>query len=403
MRRHYRDVLVANPPDPNLKFCVIVPARNEEELLPSALQALAEQKQLDGSPLPYSSYEVIVLINNSSDLSRQVAEEFQRLYPKLRLYVAERNLDNSHAHAGYVRRLLMDEACRRLENVGAGSLLILSTDSDTRVAPNWIARNSQEIARGAQVVGGRIVVLPCEQDSLDSAAQEIYRYDHVYRRLVCWIEDRWDPEPHDPWPRHHQHFGASLAITPRAYQAARRLPPRRYLEDVSFYDMLVSRDIKIRHSNAVRVFTSGRLNGRTRFGLSRQLSDWQGSRKRLAGIRVESARFLSHLFRTRRQLRRFWLDYRQTQEIAPHVAEESAAALGLPFRQIIQTVQAARYFGALLRDLEFYERCRAMWPEWIRLASLPRAVDELVAAFDADRLRRRRSAEMPAVTAANRF
>ncbi len=55
------DVSVAEPPSRDLQACVIVPARNEEELLPLALRALAGQKSLDGAPLPRSSYEVIVL------------------------------------------------------------------------------------------------------------------------------------------------------------------------------------------------------------------------------------------------------------------------------------------------------------------------------------------------------
>src|SRR6202451_4345676 len=306
MRKRWREVLVAEPPPKNLQATVVMPARNEEDLLPSALQALADQKMLNGASLRHDSYEVILLINNSTDGTKQVAEHFKRLYPTLHLHAVERTFDKSHAHIGYVRRLLMDEACRRLESGGRPGGLILSTDSDSRVSPNWICRNSEEIARGADAVGGRIVVLPCEQDSMDSAARNIYRYDHVYRRLVCWLEDRWDPEPHDPWPRHYQHFGASLAITPRAYQAAKRLPPRRYLEDVAFYDALIRHDIRVRHSNAVRVFTSGRVDGRTRFGLSRQLKDWQGSRTRLVHMRVESADFLHQLFKTRRQLRRLW-------------------------------------------------------------------------------------------------
>lgn len=387
MRRRYREALVAEPPHPKTEFCVIVPARNEEELLPSALQALSEQKMLNGAWRSHESYEVILLINNTTDRSMQVAKSFQRLYSSLQLRVIERNFDRSHAHIGHVRRLLMDEACQRLEDLNVSRGLILSTDSDSRVAPNWISRNAEEVSKGADVVGGRIIVSPCEQESLHSATQALYRYDHLYRRLVSWVEDRWDPEPHDPWPRHYHHFGASLAITPEAYRAARRLPPRRFLEDLAFYDALLLRDIRVRHANTVRVFTSARVAGRTRFGLSRQLNDWQDSGKRLHGVRVESARFLEHLFRTRNQLRNLWKCRHEVREVRPEHVSEISRALDMPERALVEAVREARFFGALLRDLRFCERCRAACPPWARLARLADVVDQLKSDFQAEHQR----------------
>lgn len=397
MRKPRSEALVPETPTRGLQACIVLPARNEENFLPSALQALAEQKTLDGRPLPHDAYEVILLINNSTDRTRGVAESFQRLYPSLQLHVVERNFDRSHAHIGHVRRLLMDEACRRLEILGRLESLVLSTDSDSRVASNWICRNSDEIARGAEIVGGRIVVLPCEQDGMDAATQDIYRHDHLYRRLVCWVEHRCDPEPYDPWPRHYQHFGASLAITPRAYRAAGGIPPRRYLEDVAFYEALVRHDLRIRHSNLVRVFTAGRLNGRTRFGLSRQLKDWQAARKRLLHMRVESMRFLEELFKTRRQMRLLWVDRRHTPEHRNLLADDLAAALGVPARWLVERTQTARHFGLLLSELRFYERFRGMWPNALRLEKLEVVVQELRSAFEAGRHTRIGSAHLCSV------
>jgi hypothetical protein len=397
MRKRRREALVPEAPSSKLQACVVLPARNEEDLLPAALYALAEQKTLAGKPLSHDAFEILLLINNSTDRTRCVADSFQRLYPSLHLHVVERNFDKSHAHIGHVRRLLMDEACRRLETLGRFEGLILSTDSDSRVAPNWICRNADEIARGAEAVGGRIVLLPCEQDAMDSMTQEIYRYDHLYRRLVGWIENRCDPEPHDPWPRHYQHFGASLAITPRAYRAAGRMPPRRYLEDVAFYNALVGRDIRLRHSNLVRVFTAGRLNGRARFGLSRQLKDWQASRKRLPCLRVESARFLEELFKTRRQLRRLWLDHRHIPRNCRVLADDLAAALGVSAQWLVDRTQTSRYFGLLLSEVRFYERFREMWPDAVRLEKLERVVQELRTSFEAARPMHTRSPQLCAV------
>ncbi|MGA8027867.1 MAG: glycosyltransferase, partial [Bryobacteraceae bacterium] len=96
----------------------MVPVRNEEDLLPAALRALAEQKTLRGGALSHDCYEVILLINNTTDASPDIARSFKRLYPTFRLHIAERDFGRSEAHIGHVRRLLMDEACRRLESAG---------------------------------------------------------------------------------------------------------------------------------------------------------------------------------------------------------------------------------------------------------------------------------------------
>lgn len=378
-----RETLVTTPPSAKLQACIIVPVRNEEDLLPSALRALAEQKTVSGGILFHELYEVILLINNTTDRSRQAAESFLRLYPTFRLHIVERSFSKSRAHVGHARRLLMDEACRRLKTVGDSRAAILSTDADSQVAPNWIACNQEELAAGADAVGGRIVIPACEKDLLDPAARELHRYDQMYRRLVCWIEDRLDPQPHDPWPRHHQHFGVSLAVKPQVYKAAGRLPPRRCFEDLAFYDALIRYDVRVRHSNKVKVFTSARLVGRTRAGLSTQLSYWAKRGKSALRIPVESGAFLEQMFAARHDLRLLWLSYQTTRELPAGHVQEVSAKTGIKASQIAVEVRTARTFGLLIERLRFYEMFRKTWPDWVRLAPLRCAIEELLESFKA--------------------
>ena len=377
MPRSPRPLLLPEPPDPSLRACVIIPARNEQESLPGALRALAEQTCGRGTPLPYELYEVILLINNTTDNSRAVAGQFQRLYPGFRLYIAERNLRTSAAHVGWARRLLMDEAFRRLEHSEAVDAAILSTDADTRVAPNWIFRNLIELQNGADVIGGRVVVSTAEEDLLTQETRTVQKLDHVYRRLVSWTEDRFDPEAHDPWPRHHHHFSASLAIRPHVYRAVGGVPPRRFLEDVAFYDRLRRYDVRIRHSNTVRVFTSARLASRTKFGLGRLLSDWQKSGAAALHAPVETRAFLEYLFSTRRRLRALW----QGKDEAAASLIELSYSTGLRRSTLASEAQQARCFGTLLERIGFYAGCRRTWPEWKRLAPLDTVVEEMYDAF----------------------
>jgi hypothetical protein len=373
-----RDLLKADPPDPRLQACVILPIRNEQELLAEALFPLANQRTEAGAKLPYADYEVLALINNSSDTSIQIAREFARRHPEFRLHIFERQLPDRYAHIGYVRRLLMDSACSRLIDMRPHGA-ILSTDADTRVAPNWIAVNLSELHRGADAVGGRIFTRADERAPLDRGIACMQRLDQSYRRLVSWIESRFDPEPYDPWPRHHQHFGSSLAITADAYATVGGVPPRRYFEDLALYSALRRRDFRIRHSLRVRVQTSARLDGRTKFGWSRTLAEWQQAGKAASRIKVESRRFLEFMFETRRMLRQAWERKRLGHDDVLITA--LCSRFRCSYAEVADPIADNRYFGELLDAARFYERCRTAWPEWERLQPLEDAVQEMLTLY----------------------
>lgn len=60
---------------------VIVPVRNEAQTLEATLSALTYQIDLNGSKLDRRRYEVILLANNCSDNSAEIARHFARLHP----------------------------------------------------------------------------------------------------------------------------------------------------------------------------------------------------------------------------------------------------------------------------------------------------------------------------------
>ena len=56
----------------------------------------------------------------------------------------------------------MDVACARLESVGRVDGLLATTDADSVVAPDWIARQLEAIGAGAEAIGGEILLDPAE-------------------------------------------------------------------------------------------------------------------------------------------------------------------------------------------------------------------------------------------------
>jgi hypothetical protein len=326
-------------PRPELLASIIIPAKDEVENLPTTLAALAAQTTLAGQLLPPNSFEIIVLANNCADDTAAVVRQQAQRFPHLVLHVAELCLPAAKAHVGRARRLLMDEACARLEQVGRPAGIIASTDADTRVAPNWLAAIQAEILAGADAVGGRILT-----EITGRALQPLRRIqarDAAYRQLCARLEDLIDPTAIDPWPRHHQHFGASLALTARAYRQVGGLPNVRFLEDEALCQALRRHDLGLRHSPVVQVLTSARRQGRVEVGLSWQLREWLHMSQQQREPQVAAPAQLAALWQLRRQLRGYWASR------PDHQSPLLAAQLSLPADVLLARVRHAATFGKL--------------------------------------------------------
>ncbi|MFN8540418.1 MAG: glycosyltransferase family A protein [Thermomicrobiales bacterium] len=212
--------LVGIPPLPECEATVIIPARDEADRIGTTLRALAEQRDLDGRPLDRWRYEVIVLANNCDDGTAGVVRRFAQAERMPTLHVSELLLPPDLANVGTARRLLMDEACQRLLGNHRPRGVIASLDADTRPAPTWLAATLREIARGADAVGRRIITDPGERATLPHGARLRHLRDVAFRMLLAEVEALLDPVAHDPWPRHFQHFGASMAVTAATYRRA---------------------------------------------------------------------------------------------------------------------------------------------------------------------------------------
>ena len=286
LRRARPDIF--GPVSSLLRWSVIVPARNEEEALPRLVAALDAQafpasgeaadarppRPASPSPFATGEAEAIVLLNNCTDRSEAVLAGLAASRPWLRWRHVR--LAAPEAHVGRARQIAMDAACARLLRAGNRGGAILSTDADTAPAPDWIAQTAAEVSRGADAVGGRAMLPAGERASLAPGVRRFYLLDLAYRRALEELRGLYAPEPHDPLPRHHHHFGASLAVTAEAYARAGGLPAIRTSEDAALVDALLGTGARLRHSPAVRVRTSARATGRASGGLADAFAWWAG-------------------------------------------------------------------------------------------------------------------------------
>lgn len=367
---------IARPPLPQCRVCVIVPVRNEAEVLEASLVALAHQLDLKGCPLDPTQYEIILFANNCTDDSAVIARRFAQRHPALMLHVVEQTLPAVEAYIGRVRQLLMDTAYTRLMAIGHPRGVIASTDADTRVAPTWIAATLQEIAQGADAVGGRIMTDGPGRAALDAHARAYFLRCVGYHFLLAELEAFLDPDPFDRYPRHHQHFGASLAVTAEMYARAGRMPAVRTPEDVAFYRALLRTGARFRHSPLVRVTTSARSVGRTDIGLANQLNQWATMGQRQQPFLVEPVAAVETRLHARRQLRNLWRrrleGYGISEAIVP-LAKQLQISPDWLWTELAQAVTV----GALWEQIEQRQHQEGLWQQHWGLERIEQAIADL--------------------------
>ena len=325
---------------PKLNKCIVIPVKNEEEYIGKCLTSLAEQINLNGDALDLNEFEILILANNCEDQSVNLIKAFQKKNAEIRLFFVELNLSPPQANIGFVRRLLMEEAYKRLIYNKGG--IILTTDGDTVVAPDWIAQTENEIKNGADAVGGRIFIDPTE---LDNHTRFIHEQDEKYQLLLANLEAKILTNKYDPFPRHHQHFNGSFAVTTACYEKSGGIPHVPHLEDCAYFDRLQEIDAKVRHSPHVKVYTSGRCVGRTEIGLSYQLNMWKNVEIEKNPVLVECGKSISARFERKQKLKTLW---ERRKNINLNFEEEFNNIFPdfSPDKLDISLFESSEYFGA---------------------------------------------------------
>ena len=354
--------LINVPTESACELIVAIPARDEAGTIVRTLEALARQIDSGGMHLAPERFEVILLANNCRDETVERAREVGRRKPDLRLQVVDIDLPE-HSHVGHARRMAMDEALRRFTAIRRPGGVIASTDADTVVANTWVHFTLAEVEKGADAVGGRITLDRSDLNDIGPRRLRYHLLDVGYRSLVTELESLIDPSPHDPWPRHFQHFGASMAVTADAYRRAGGLPVKPYLEDVELYDRLVCIDARIRHSPDVQVTTSSRPAGRTSFGFAVQLERWEQMERNGLPFYVQSAGGIETRVRALRDLRHTWESSGPVMNL--RAMDDIADRLCIPAPWLACVVSFSGTYGSLIQQvISMQEQCGVWAQRW---------------------------------------
>jgi Glycosyl transferase family 2 len=246
---------------------VCVPARNEAERLPHLIEALRNQTWIQTHKRALS---IVLVLNNCTDDSRAVVKRIALGAPELSVHLLELNFERERAHVGSARRLAMNTAISMIPD----DPLLLSTDADAVPRHDWVDANLRAIAGGADLVGGHIVGNKDEEAHLGPGFVRRATRHLYYIKLIDRLAALVDPSLEDPWPRHTDHTGASIAVRGEVYAAVGGMSALPFREDVAFVQKICRAGYRLRHSLDVEVTVSARLDGRAPGGMTDCLKSW---------------------------------------------------------------------------------------------------------------------------------
>jgi hypothetical protein len=239
-----------------LPIVVTIPVKNEEERIGACLNALAAQtRKFD---------RLVLLLNNCDDGTLQISNEFRARHAGVEIF--EEHLQGHLASAGEARRLAFQYALQPF-----AESILLTTDADAVPEPAWIEKNAGEITAGAQAVCGAIEIDPLEAACIAHLQQDDAREKSLLA-LLDEITSLLNPDPFDPWPRHQQQSGASIALRSDILILAGGPPRVAACEDRILVEKLRLVDARIRHAPGIRVQVSGRIEGRAAGGMAETLA-----------------------------------------------------------------------------------------------------------------------------------
>ncbi|MEM7512138.1 MAG: glycosyltransferase [Bacteroidota bacterium] len=273
-KSRFKDRLISTKPDPFLEMVIVIPAYKEEQLtvtLESLEANLFEDKH---------KVEVIIILNNGIHeeesiqlLNQRVLKECQEWIkensPGLTIHpVLVQDLPKKHAGVGLARKIGMDEAVDRLEQVENEQGLIICLDADSQVQPNYLQVLMDTHLQYPKMEAFSIrFAHPLEGEAFSSDVYEgIILYELFLRYYVEGLRLAG-------YPYAIHTIGSSMAVRSKAYQKMGGMNRRKAGEDFYFLYKF-SPAGKVYEIQETTVIPSPRASDRVPFGTGKAIQGW---------------------------------------------------------------------------------------------------------------------------------
>lgn len=223
---------------------VVIPARDEEHLLPSCLAAV----NLAVRTVPRVAVRVIVVADTCGDRTASLAAQ-----------AGATVVQGTMSNVGKARLAGVEELLRQTRALDPASVWIATTDADSLVPPCWLSRQLRHASHGWEAVVGTVTVT--DWAGYPPRNQAVYAERYAGGLRVTGT-DRWHPHVH----------GANLGVTAAAYRAAGGFRPLPTGEDHALVRALESAGRRILRTTDVTVVTSARRDARAPGGFGHFLT-----------------------------------------------------------------------------------------------------------------------------------
>ncbi|WP_419804576.1 glycosyltransferase [Terriglobus sp.] len=223
-------------------IAVLIPARNEEQLLPSCLASVQAARLL----LPHGcTSDVVVISDRSTDRTREIAEEI--------LGASGAVVCTGVGVVGTARALAAKVALRRFRG-SPEQCWFANTDADCEVPSPWLVDQLRIASRGVHAIAGTVDV----HDFSEHLAHVHRKFRETYRIAA----DGTHPHVH----------GANLGVRADAYLRAGGWAGLATAEDHDLWARLHASGHERVSDAALQVVTSGRRVGRAPLGFADALA-----------------------------------------------------------------------------------------------------------------------------------
>lgn len=273
-KHRYKERLIPESPDPSLALVIVIPVYKEPELL-ATLYSLSENHFDE-----WRKVEVILVVNHAIDAPETVQQQNQQTYKAVKEWIHTvadtltihplliQDLPKKQAGVGLARKIGMDEAVDRLEQVDNPQGLIICLDADTIVQPNYL----QVLLDTYRTLPKKEAFTihfehPLEGKKFSSGIYEgIIFYELFLRYFIEGLRVAG-------YPYAFHTVGSAMAVRSHAYQKMGGMNRRQAGEDFYFLHKFTQRG-KVHEIHDTAVIPSPRASDRVPFGTGKAIQAW---------------------------------------------------------------------------------------------------------------------------------
>lgn len=272
-KRTFFPAFIQDPPHPDLEIIVVIPCYNEANLIAS-LRALQQARSAE------MIVEIMVIINDGEHAAGHIKAQNKATFAAAKSWANTHSTDQKKFHihyfadlpakkagVGLARKIGMDEAARRFEQIGHSSGIITGFDADSLCLDNYFYALRSHFDQYPSIQAASLwYEHPLAGTVYDPKTYYAIAQYELHLRYFTLVK-RWANYPHA-----YETIGSSMAVRADAYQQQGGMNTRKAGEDFYFLNKFMINET-LNECNTTTVIPSPRISDRVPFGTGKAVGD----------------------------------------------------------------------------------------------------------------------------------